>query len=262
MAGYRIQKFPKTRIATVDIGGIGKQKHHVTGMLELDVTESRAKIHRHNQGHENKISFTGWLISTIGSTVGQYDTAAAYLKGKRKLVIFDDINISMIIEKELEGQKVPIPLIIEKADKKSAEAITLEISAARDKILTGKDIVLRRKTSRMESFYYHLPGFLRRQVWRLLLKHPHLAFNKMGNVAFTSIGMMGKVNGWFIPTSVHPVCFGISSVIKKPVAINQNIEIREMLNLTILLDHDVMDGAPMARFIRDLSGNIENGKNL
>jgi len=29
--------------------------------------------------------------------------------------------------------------------------------------------------------------------------------------------------------------------------------------MTILLDHDVIDGAPMARFISNLSGNIENG---
>jgi pyruvate/2-oxoglutarate dehydrogenase complex dihydrolipoamide acyltransferase (E2) component len=29
--------------------------------------------------------------------------------------------------------------------------------------------------------------------------------------------------------------------------------------MTILLDHDVIDGAPMARFIKKLSKNIENG---
>ena len=81
----------------------------------------------------------------------------------------------------------------------------------------------------------------------------------MGNVAFTSIGMMGKVNGWFIPISVHPICFGVSSMIKKPAVIDDKIEIREMLNMTILLDHDVIDGAPMARFVSDLTKNVESG---
>jgi pyruvate/2-oxoglutarate dehydrogenase complex dihydrolipoamide acyltransferase (E2) component len=74
--------------------------------------------------------------------------------------------------------------------------------------------------------------------------------------------MIGKVNGWFIPISVHPICFGISSIIKKPIVIGDNIEIREMLNMTILFDHDVSDGAQMARFISELSKNIENGLNL
>jgi pyruvate/2-oxoglutarate dehydrogenase complex dihydrolipoamide acyltransferase (E2) component len=81
----------------------------------------------------------------------------------------------------------------------------------------------------------------------------------MGNVAFTSIGMIGKVNGWFIPISVHPICFGISSIAKKPIVIGDKIEIREILNMTILIDHDVIDGSPMARFISDLSSNIEKG---
>ncbi len=35
-----------------------------------------------------------------------------------------------------------------------------------------------------------------------------------------------------------------------------------MLNMTILLDHDVMDGAPMVRFISALTKNIESGIEL
>jgi pyruvate/2-oxoglutarate dehydrogenase complex dihydrolipoamide acyltransferase (E2) component len=71
--------------------------------------------------------------------------------------------------------------------------------------------------------------------------------------------MVGKVNGWFIPISIHPVTFGLSSITSKAVVINNKIEIREILNMTILIDHDVIDGAPMARFIRELSKNIESG---
>ena len=177
-------------------------------------------------------------------------------------MIFDDINVSIIVEKDLNGQKVPIPLVIEKADKISIESITRQIADARNEKLTDNDIVLQKKTGQLEKIYYLLPGFIRRFVWKYILKHPEFAFKKMGNVAFTAIGMMGKVNGWFIPTSVHPVCFGIGSIIKKPAVIDNKVEIREMLNMTILLDHDVIDGAPMARFISDLSKNIENGIKL
>jgi len=95
-----------------------------------------------------------------------------------------------------------------------------------------------------------------------MLKHPRFAFSKMGNVAITSIGMIGNVNGWFIPTSVHPVCFGIGKISKKPVVVNDKVEIREILNMTVLLDHDVIDGAPMARFLSVLTDNIENGIGL
>ena len=82
----------------------------------------------------------------------------------------------------------------------------------------------------------------------------------MGNVAVTSVGMTGKINGWFIHKSVHPVSFGVGSVIKKTVVIDNEIKIRDILNMTILVDHDVIDGAPMVRLLNDLTNYIETGK--
>ena len=100
---------------------------------------------------------------------------------------------------------------------------------------------------------------MRRSVWKILLGNPKLAFRKMGNVVITSVGMMGKLNGWFIHRSVHPISFGIGSVLKKPVVIHDEIKIREILNMTILVDHDLIDGASMVRFLNDLTREIENG---
>jgi pyruvate/2-oxoglutarate dehydrogenase complex dihydrolipoamide acyltransferase (E2) component len=44
--------------------------------------------------------------------------------------------------------------------------------------------------------------------------------------------------------------------------INNSIEIREFLEMTILIDHDVIDGAPAARFIFRLKDLVENGYEL
>lgn len=261
MIEYKICKFPKTRIATIDVCEIGNQKHHVAAIIEIDVSGSREKLKKYNQ-ENNKISFTAWLIKAISLTIKANEQTAAYLKGKGKYIIFKDINISIVIEKELQGQKVPVPLIIDKANEKSIESITRQISDARAEKLTDRHILLRRRASQLERIYYLLPGFIRRYFWRYLLKHPLLAFNKMGNVAITSIGMMGNVKGWFIPKSVHPICFGISAITKKPIVIEDKVEIRDILHMTVLLDHDVIDGAPMARFINDLSENIEKGIEL
>ncbi len=258
MAKHIIKKFPKTRIATIDVGEIAQRRHHIAAMLEIDVTQSREKIKKYKK-ETGKISFTAWLIKVICNTVKDNSGIAAYRKGKRNLVIFDDVNVSVLVEKEFDGEKVPIPLLIEKVNGKSIESVTKELADSKNKILTASEIVLQRKTSHFEKFYYILPGFLRRFVWRVMLKRPKFSFGKMGNVAITSVGATGKVNGWFIPFSVHPVCFGINSVVKKPVVKNDKIEISEILNMTVLLDHDVVDGAPMARFVNELVKNIENG---
>lgn len=259
MTQYKTQKFPYTRIATIDVCNIGKKKNHIPALLELDVSKIRENIRTFNKQNPDKISFTGMMISLISKAVKKFETSSSFIKGKNRLIIFEDVNVSIIVEKEINGEKVPIPLVIEKAHEKNAAAISMEITNAKNKQLNDEEIVLQKKASRLEKLYYKFPGFVRRYVWRYLLKHPTLVYNKMGNVAFTSIGMMGKVNGWFIPISIHPVCFGASSVMKKPLVIDNKIEIREILNLTVLLDHDVIDGADMARLISYLAKNIENG---
>lgn len=256
MANYHLRKFPKSRIATFDVFGVGREKHHIYAMLECDVTDARLRL-KELKASGGKVSFTGWLLKTIADTVAAHKEAAAFLYGRRQLIVFDDVNISIIVEKEVEGKKVPIPLVIEKAQEKTAGEITAGIAKAKEAPLTGRDIVLHRRSSALESLYYRFPGWLRRMVWRYMLRNPKLAYAKMGNVSFTSIGMMGQINGWFIHSAVHPLSFGIGSIVKKPVVKDDAIVVREILHITILVDHDVIDGAPMARMAGELVGRIE-----
>ncbi|MDD5508733.1 MAG: 2-oxo acid dehydrogenase subunit E2 [Bacteroidales bacterium] len=51
-------------------------------------------------------------------------------------------------------------------------------------------------------------------------------------------------------------------MLKKPVILDNKLRIREILNITILLDHDVMDGAPMVRFLDYLTDHLGTGKEI
>jgi pyruvate/2-oxoglutarate dehydrogenase complex dihydrolipoamide acyltransferase (E2) component len=258
MSKYKIHKFPKSRIATIDVCAMGKKKHHVSAFLEMDVTLAKEKIKKYKKD-VGKISFIAWLIKVIGHTVAEKNAVAAYLAGKQKTIYFADVNISFLIEKEINGEKVPVPLLLEKANTLKIETITQLVNSSKQETLSNNQVVIQKRSTRAERFYYHLPGFVRRTIWKFMLKRPKMLFEKMGNVAVTSLGMYGKINGWFVPISIHPVCFGIGSVMKKPVVKDDNIEIRDILNLTVLIDHDVIDGGSMARFISALNKNIEAG---
>jgi pyruvate/2-oxoglutarate dehydrogenase complex dihydrolipoamide acyltransferase (E2) component len=256
---FSYKRIPRSRIATFDTFSIGLLKHHVSALLEFDVTGIRRKLHDLRKSGID-ISFNAWIIKVISSVLQKHPDTAAYLYNKKKLMIFDDIRISIIVEKRINHHKVPIPVIIENACQKNALEISGDIGNAKNQELSGGDIVINKQISLSERLYYHMPGFLRRAVWKIMLRNPKIAYKKMGNAIITSVGMMGKINGWFIHKSIHPVSFGIGSVIKKPVVIDNEIKIREMLNMTILVDHDVIDGAQMVRFLNDLTRSIETGE--
>jgi pyruvate/2-oxoglutarate dehydrogenase complex dihydrolipoamide acyltransferase (E2) component len=258
---YTLRKFPATRIATADVYSAGVLRHHISALLEIDVTDSRMKIRKLRRNGKH-ISFTGWVIYEISRSIAKFPEAAAYMAGRRKLMLFHDVNISTMVEKEVDGTKVPIALTIEKAHEKGMEDITSEIEQAREKPFSKKDLVLHRSSARYERLYVRLPGIVRRMFWNYLTGHPRIAYRKMGNVMVTSLSMMGKINGWFIHKTVHPISFGIGSVIRKPVVVDNEIKVRDILNLTILMDHDVIDGAPMVRFVKELTRRMEAGTDI
>jgi pyruvate/2-oxoglutarate dehydrogenase complex dihydrolipoamide acyltransferase (E2) component len=65
-----------------------------------------------------------------------------------------------------------------------------------------------------------------------------------------------------MPYSIHPLCLALGSLNEQPAVHRGEITKRWILHLTVLVDHDVIDGAPAARFIDDLVRKIENGYGL
>ena len=254
--------FPPSRIGTLDINVIANDHPHIKALLEVDVTEARIAIKEQKESGK-EISFTGWLIFHLCQSLRQYPRIHAFLRTKRSLAIFEDIDVSLMVEREHRGDKVPLVYVLREANKKSEEQMSAEIRKAQSQPLEKNTTVLGNGgySSFLTRLYFSLPGFLRRLVWRLWLGKPERAKKMMGSVMVTSVGMFGQVHGWFLNYSVHPLSLGVGSIMKKPAVIDDQITIREFLYLTILMDHNVVDGAYMARFVADLCGRLQ-GTNL
>lgn len=260
---YKIEEFPLSRLSTIDIGAAAFAKHHIRVILELDVTEARNKIADLKEQGEY-ISFNAWLIKCISRAVSEYKPIHGLRKGKRKVILFEDIDISVMIEREIEGVKVPLPYLVRGTNQKSISEISAEInSGRRQDIKNEKDFVLGDSKNRfLMKSYYALPGFIRSYIWKQMIKRPFFFKKNMGTVMVTSVGMVGEMYGWIIPVSVHPLSFAIGSIVKKPWVVNDEIRIREILYLTALVDHDVIDGAPAVRAFTHLKKMIESGSDL
>ena len=127
---FTFKEIPRSRLATFDIFSVGLLKHHVSALLEFDVTCSRKKLQELRKKGV-RISFNGWLIKVISNVLQKYPEASAYVYNRKKLIIFNDINISILVEKKSGESRVPIPVVIEKTNFKSAAEITQEIEIAK-----------------------------------------------------------------------------------------------------------------------------------
>ena len=78
----------------------------------------------------------------------------------------------------------------------------------------------------------------------------------------TAVGMFGKGGGWAITMPNFTLTIAIGGISKKPGIFKDEIAIREFLDLTVSIDHDVVDGAPAARFVQSFRTLLENAHGL
>lgn len=259
---YDIIDFPKVRIPTLDFLTLGDNNHYVKGLIEFDVTDGRNKIQDHEKNTQKKISFTAWLLKCIGQAASEFKEVHSMMMGKSKIVKFDDVDISITVEKSAERVQAPMPLVVRKTNKKTVVQINDEIRKAQSEEVSGATVLGNHDIKKNVKYYLSLPKFLRKYLIRKRLKDPIKIKQLMGTIIVSSVGMFAKLRGWPIPTTSHPLAFGVGSITKKPAVIDDNIEIREFLALTVLFNHDVVDGAPATRFIARLGELIESGFGL
>jgi pyruvate/2-oxoglutarate dehydrogenase complex dihydrolipoamide acyltransferase (E2) component len=111
---FEERSFPKTRQIIIDLGEIGKKVHTSKILIELDVTEGRTLIRDHKERTGKSISFTGWIMKCVGHAVNEHKEIHAIRKGKRKTIIFNDVDISVQVERVVEGHLRPMPFVVNK----------------------------------------------------------------------------------------------------------------------------------------------------
>lgn len=245
----------------VDTVEQGLQKHHVKGLIELDVTKGREYIRNHKEKTGETLSFTGWIMKCIAQAVDEHKYVQAMRKGN-KIVIFDDVDISVMVERVVDGKVFPVIFVVRKANEKSLREIHDEIRNAQ---VQTEDDYMKDSVAQSANTLLSLPKFLRNFFfWGKIRKDPFFVKKYMGTTMVTSVGRFGRkgVSYWAIPTSLHPLSFAMGGISRKPGVLGDKIEIREYLCITILVDHDVVDGAPATRFVARLAELVENGYGL
>jgi pyruvate dehydrogenase E2 component (dihydrolipoamide acetyltransferase) len=78
-----------------------------------------------------------------------------------------------------------------------------------------------------------------------------------GTFTITNLGMYGVDSFTPIINPPEAAILGVGRIVEKPAAINDRIEIKPMLTLSLSYDHRVLDGAPAADFLRKVKENLE-----
>lgn len=252
--------YPAPRILITDAVAQGNIKNHIPGLVELDVTAARRKIKSLRRTKGQSLSLLAWLLQVIAQTVREFPLIQGYLLGKNQVQYTENMDFCIIVERTLDGQAIPLTWMLRNAQSLNVQDIEDSLQQARNCPLPQHSVSINEpRPAPLNRLLYALPGGLRRLLWRILLSRPQWARQAFGTIHVTSVGMMGRVNGWFIQSTVQPLSFGFNALNRKPRAIGDKVEIRDILNTTVLFDHDIVDGAVMVRFMSRLLRRVEKG---
>ncbi len=259
---YRIVELSKGRRAWINAMSLSGPTHWMYGLLEVDVTVPRQLIAEHKQRTGEALSFTGFLIYCLARAVDENKEVQTYLKGRKQLVLFEDVNVGTMIEHAAGGQRALMGHNILAANRKSYRQIHQEIRAAQT-----APVPANRGMPDWFRGAMLLPWPLSSVVRGLMAiatrRDPTVRVATSGTVAITAVGMFGKGHsGWGIATTPVSLSVLVGSIAWKPAVVDGQIVPREILNLTVMFDHDVVDGAPATRLIRRLVELIESGYGL
>jgi hypothetical protein len=228
------------------------RRHTMHALLEVDVTDARRAIHERRAETGEPLSFTAFVVACLARAIDQDKTMHAHQKGARDLVLFDDVDVTVVVERTVDTAKIPVPHIVRAANHKTAVEISREISAAAAGTLPYA------RARRLLPLWLRVPHVVRAAVLSRLLADPHRRKRLTGTTFVSSVGMFGRGTAWGIPQAQnYTLGLTVGGIARKPGLVKraggEQIEPREFVCLTLSMDHEIVEGAPAARFVAQLS---------
>jgi pyruvate/2-oxoglutarate dehydrogenase complex dihydrolipoamide acyltransferase (E2) component len=256
--GYQIVPYPLQRRVIADSVRVGRRKNTMFGLIELDVTQARRQVREYRQRTGEALSFTAFIIACLGKAVGENKEVHGYRNWRNQIVIFDDVDITTLIETDVDGAKFPLAHVIRAANRRSFREIHDEIR----RVQTDRQAVQNAENVAFMRTFLLLPAFLRDMFYAGLLGSPHLMKKYIGTVMLSAVNMFGMGSGWAVSPPVYNLSVTLGGIARKPVVAHEQIVIGEIMSATLTFDHDIVDGAPAARFAATFKKLIETGDGL
>jgi len=265
---YYTVPFSHSRDIVVDFISIGKKTMKVYAIGEIDVTYPLMKIKEFKE-KGIKLSFSAYLTYVFAKTVAEHPYMQAIKWRRRKMVVFEDVDVSFLVEREVKGKKMPTLVMIRKANEKTIQEITDIIWSSKtlkDDSMVDKEKEGASATDRLTR----MPRFLRRFLFNQIFRNPFLRRQFLGTIGLTSVGMYASGGGTSIPIAVENLSINVGGIEKRPGYLKKDdgepdlekIVPRDYLWITFNIDHTTVDGGPITRFIAIFRERVRNGYGL
>jgi pyruvate/2-oxoglutarate dehydrogenase complex dihydrolipoamide acyltransferase (E2) component len=225
----------------------GRRAAPMHGVLTVDVTDARSRL----RALDPPGSFTAMLVAAVGRAAGAHPEVHAYRDWRGRLVSHRFVDATVMVEVATEGGPVAVARLVSDADRRSVADLSRELHEAR-----RSSTAVASTRERWLAHVTPVPGVI--PVLYAALGRTQGGRRLSGTVLVTAVGMFGGGAGFGIPPlGIHSLSVVVGAVSTRPWVHDGAVCPRDLLDVTISVDHRVVDGAPAARFAADLRHLLE-----
>ncbi|MQA11801.1 MAG: dehydrogenase [Pseudonocardiaceae bacterium] len=247
-----VRRFPPVRRMVTAAVRAGRGASPMHGLLDVDITEARRLLEASGQ------SLTAFIVASVARTTAAHPQVHAYRNWRGQLLLHRYVDVATIIEVSTRHGAFGLAHVVRDADIRRSSEIGAELDTVKGNPRNSPNA---RKLTPLVSAAIRLPGLVS-AVYSVARRSTRLR-RMTGTVSVTAIGMFSGGGGFGIappgPASLKIVVGGMSV---RPRIVDGEVVARDVLDLTVTFDHNVVDGAPAARFVADLRRLIESAEVL
>ncbi|MEV0804726.1 2-oxo acid dehydrogenase subunit E2, partial [Kribbella sp. NPDC050281] len=209
----KVVPVPWARRLVIDAARAAQRRHAIHGLFDVDVTSARGALRRHHETTGEDVSFTAFVVACVARAVAADPTVQAYRDLRGRDVIFDQVDIGLPVEVDVDGSPFAFTHVLRDAGHRTVEELHREIHDVKADPYLSPSV----RKAPWARAYLILPGFVRVRLLGMLHRLPHRQRALAGTVGVTAVGMFGAGGGWGIAFQLHTLSIVIGGITRRPM---------------------------------------------
>jgi pyruvate/2-oxoglutarate dehydrogenase complex dihydrolipoamide acyltransferase (E2) component len=220
----------------------------MTALVQVDVTRAWLRL------EEKDLSPTAYVLACVGRAVAAHPEVHAYRDWLGRLAIHPHVDIATMIEVESSTGLFPLAHVVRQAEQRSVSDLSHELRTTKTRPETGRSGRLMKRWGRIAGW---IPGAT--SLLYAVTKRSSTMRQGTGTVSLSSVGMMIGGSGAAIGVmTLASVLVLVGGATDRPWVVDGEVIVRRILDVTVQIDHRVVDGGPAGRFGATLRRLLED----
>jgi len=219
------------------------------GLFEVDVTAANRLL----ASQDPPATLTAFIVASVARAAAAHPQVHAYRNWRGQLVTHHHVDVTTIVEISTSKGPFPLPHVLRDANIRSVSDLTAELHRVKRDPSGSRG---GNWVERAAPTVTRIPGAIRAMYG--VMARSVAVRQRIGTVAVTAVGMFAGGGGFGLtPMTLMTLEVVVGGMSQRPRVVDDRIEVRDVLDLAIAIDHNVVDGAPATRFIAELRELIE-----